>query len=127
LMTAIGTPWAVITVTGFLRCRGAYDPESLQVYNRGTRGGVYGYRAGWNIQATVAWALGSAVGLTGVDTPFYQGPLLPYTGGIDISFLLAAAVAGVAYLALTARDPRPVPALRTVSPAAAPETPAEAG
>ncbi|MER6310725.1 cytosine permease [Streptomyces sp. NPDC001739] len=130
LMTAIGTPWAVITVMGFARCRGNYDADSLQVYNRGTRGGVYWYRAGWNVQATAAWALGSAVGLLGVDTPFYQGPLLPHTGGIDISFLLAAAVAGLAYLLLTARRPRPVPTLRPVTPpppAAAPEAPAEVG
>ncbi|MFD8548110.1 cytosine permease [Streptomyces sp. NPDC059649] len=130
LMTAIGTPWAVITVMGFARCRGDYDADSLQVYNRGTRGGVYWFKAGWNVQATVAWALGSVVGLMGVDTPFYQGPLLGWTGGIDLSFLLAAAVAGLAHLLLTARRPRPVPALRGLStppPAAAPEAPAEVG
>lgn len=130
LMTAVGTPWAVITVIGFARCRGAYDQEALQVYNRGTRGGVYWYRAGWNIQAVVAWALGSTVGLMAVATPLYEGPLLAHTGGIDVSFLLAAAVAGVAYLALTARDPRPVPALRPLpptSPAAPAETSAEVG
>ncbi|MEU8784614.1 cytosine permease [Streptomyces sp. NPDC048637] len=118
LMTAVGTPWAVITVIGFVRCRGAYDPESLQVYNRGTRGGVYWYRAGWHVRATLAWALGSVFGLLGVDTPLYQGPLLPLTGGIDLSFVLAAAVGAIAYLALTARDPRPGgQGLRTVPPA----------
>ncbi|MFG2136196.1 cytosine permease [Streptomyces sp. NPDC048650] len=127
LMTAIGTPWAVITVIGFARCRGTYDPESLQVYNRGTRGGVYWYRAGWNVQATVAWVLGSAVGLMGVDTSFYQGPLLAYTGGIDVSFLLALLVAGAAYLALSARQPRPVPALRAATGTTVPEAPAEVG
>lgn len=130
LMTAVGTPWAVITVIGFVRCRGAYDPDALQVYNRGTRGGVYWYRAGWNIKAALAWALGSVVGLMGVDTPLYSGPLLPFTGGIDVSFLLAAAVGAVAYLALTAREPRPVPALRTLAPhppAAPVEASAEVG
>ncbi|MFJ8670474.1 cytosine permease [Streptomyces sp. NPDC093589] len=129
LMTAVGTPWAVITVIGFVRCRGRYDADALQVYNRGTRGGVYWYRAGWNTHAALAWVLGSAVGLMGVDTPFYQGPLLPLTGGIDVSFLLAAAVAGLAYLALGARDPRPVTALRPAAPASAPsfvETPTTA-
>ncbi|MFI9051191.1 cytosine permease [Streptomyces sp. NPDC053427] len=125
LMTAIGTPWAVITVIGFVRCRGTYDADSLQVYNRGTIGGVYWFRAGWNIQAALAWVLGSAVGLMGVDTSFYQGPLLHYTGGIDVSFLLALAVAGAAYLALTAGQPRPVPTLRPA--AAAAELPAEVG
>lgn len=130
LMTAVGTPWAVITVIGFVRCRGAYDPESLQVYNRGTRGGVYWYRAGWHVRAGAAWALGSVVGVLGVDTPFYQGPLLPLTGGIDLSFLLAAAVGGLTYLALTAREPRPATAAATrapAAPAAAAHAPAEAG
>ncbi|MFJ9850071.1 cytosine permease [Streptomyces sp. NPDC101150] len=125
LMTAIGTPWAVITVIGFVRCRGTYDPDSLQVYNRGTVGGVYWFRAGWNVQATIAWAIGSAVGLMAVDVPFYNGPILAYTGGIDCSFLLAAAVAAVAYLALVARQPRPVPALRPAAAAAA-EAPVKA-
>ncbi|MEV6569190.1 cytosine permease [Streptomyces kronopolitis] len=126
LMTAVGTPWAVITVIGFVRCRGAYDPDSLQVYNRGTRGGVYWYRAGWHVRAAAAWALGSVVGVLGVDTPFYRGPLLPLTGGIDLSFLLAAAVGGLAYLALTAREPHPV-AGAARAPATPAPAPAEAG
>lgn len=126
LMTAVGTPWAVITVIGFVRCRGAYDPDSLQVHNRGTRGGVYWYRAGWHLRAAAAWALGSVVGVLGVDTPFYRGPLLPVTGGIDLSFLLAAAVGGLAYLALTAREPHPA-AGACRAPAAPAPAPAEAG
>ncbi|GGU44848.1 transporter [Streptomyces albospinus] len=129
LMTAIGTPWAVITVIGFVRCRGTYDADSLQVYNRGTVGGVYWFKAGWNVQATAAWAVGSAVGLLGVDTPFYKGPLLSFTGGIDISFVLAAAAAGIVYHLLTAKDPRPVAPLRPVpaplAEAPAAESPAE--
>ncbi|MFI2258395.1 cytosine permease [Streptomyces tubercidicus] len=108
----------------------ARAPESLQVYNRGTRGGVYWYRAGRHIRATPAWALGSAVVLLGVDTPLHRGPLLPLTGGIDLSFLLAAAVGGTAYLILTVRDPRPVAVLRALPPAPpapAAEAPAEVG
>ncbi len=127
LMTAIGTPWAVITVLGFVRCRGVYDADSLQVYNRGTIGGVYWFRAGWNVRATVAWALGSTVGLLGAGSP-YEGPLLKYTGGIDMSFLLATAA--LAYLALVAGQPRPVPPLRAAGAAgatAAREAPAEIG
>lgn len=76
LLTAIGTPWAVITLIGFARCRGIYDPDALQVFNRRSRGGIYWYRAGWNIQATVAWALGAFAGLLAVSLPSYQGPLL---------------------------------------------------
>ncbi|GAA0486959.1 cytosine permease [Streptomyces olivaceiscleroticus] len=103
LLTAVGTPWAVITVFGFTRCRGVYDAEALQVYNRRSRGGRYWYTAGWNVPATVAWALGSVVGLAAVDTPLYTGPLVPYTGGIDLSFLLSALVTAAVYGAVTRR------------------------
>ncbi|ROQ65824.1 purine-cytosine permease-like protein [Streptomyces sp. 840.1] len=101
LLTAIGTPWAVITMISHRRCRGAYDAEALQVYNRGTRGGVYWYRAGWHPHATLAWALGAAVGLCGVSTPLYEGPLLALTGGVDCSFVLSGLVGGVTYAVLT--------------------------
>ncbi|MGI5471049.1 cytosine permease [Streptomyces sp. CA-132043] len=120
LLTAVGTPWAVITVIGFARCRGVYDSEALQVYNRRSRGGRYWYTAGWNAPATAAWALGSLVGLAAVDTPLYTGPLVPYTGGIDLSFLLSALVAAVLYGALTRR-----PAALPVSVAPVEEAPAE--
>ncbi|GAA4841012.1 purine-cytosine permease family protein [Kitasatospora terrestris] len=115
VLTAIGTPWAVITLIGHRRCRGDYDRSSLQVYNRGTRGGVYWYRSGWNVPATTAWAVGSAVGLLGIDTPVYRGPLLAATGGIDVSFLLAGGVAALLYVGLSRRTrglagPEPVPA-----------------
>lgn len=109
LLTAIGTPWAVITLIGFARCRGVYDPDALQVYNRRSRGGIYWYTAGWNIRAAVAWAIGSAVGLLSVDTALYKGPLLALTSGIDVSFLLAAAATAVAFWLLTLGSPQPVP------------------
>ncbi|MEV6998350.1 cytosine permease [Streptomyces sp. NPDC093982] len=108
LLTAIGTPWAVITLIGFARCRGVYDAEALQVFNRGTRGGIYWYRAGWNIPATVAWALGATVGLLAVSLPSYEGPLLAVTGGVDCSFLLSGLVGGVTYVLLTIADSAPV-------------------
>ncbi|MES5817250.1 cytosine permease [Streptomyces sp. RG80] len=110
LLTAIGTPWAVITLIGFARCRGVYDAEALQVFNRRARGGIYWFRGGWNIPATVAWALGATVGLLAVSLPSYEGPLVAWTGGVDCSFLLSGAVGGLVYGALTARDVQaPVP------------------
>lgn len=108
LLTAIGTPWAVITLIGFARCGGVYDAEALQVFNRRSRGGIYWYRAGWNIPATVSWALGAVVGLAAVSLPSYEGPLLSLTGGVDCSFLLSGVVGGVAYAALErGRAPEP--------------------
>ncbi|OKK20458.1 transporter [Streptomyces sp. CB00455] len=110
LLTAIGTPWAVITLIGHARCRGRYDADALQVFNRRSVGGVYWYRGGWNAPATLSWAVGAAVGLLAVATPFYEGPLLALTGGVDCSFVLSGLAGGLLYTALTART----------SPAAAP-------
>ncbi|MGW1495631.1 cytosine permease [Streptomyces sp. NPDC002402] len=105
LLTAIGTPWAVITLIGYVRCGGRYDPDALQVFNRRARGGIYWYRAGWNISATASWALGAAVGLAAVSTTVYEGPLLTLTGGVDCSFILSGLVGGLTYLLLTLRAP----------------------
>ncbi|MFD9575589.1 cytosine permease [Streptomyces sp. NPDC059982] len=119
VLTAIGTPWAVITLIGYLRCRGRYDADALQVFNRRSVGGVYWYRAGWNVQATAAWAIGAGTGLLAVTTPFYEGPLLALTGGVDCSFVLSGLVGGLVYVALTARSaPAGAPA---AAPAAAEE------
>ncbi|MEU2299452.1 cytosine permease [Streptomyces antibioticus] len=101
LLTAVGTPWAVITLIGFARCGGVYDADALQVFNRRSRGGIYWYRSGWNVRATVSWALGAAVGLAAVSLPSYEGPLLSLTGGVDCSFLLSGTVGGLLYLALS--------------------------
>ncbi|MFE4335459.1 cytosine permease [Streptomyces sp. NPDC056831] len=64
---------------------------------------MYWYRAGWNISATVSWALGAAVGLAAVSTTVHEGPLLALTGGVDCSFILSGLVGGVTYTALTWR------------------------
>lgn len=117
LLTAIGTPWAVITLIGFVRCGGVYDAEALQVFNRRSRGGIYWYRAGWNIPATVSWALGAVVGLAAVSLPSYEGPLLSLTAGVDCSFLLSGVVGGLAYVALErGRAPEPVEPALSVTP-----------
>ncbi|RST16110.1 cytosine permease [Streptomyces sp. WAC05374] len=117
LLTALGTPWAVITLIGHRRCRGAYDAEALQVHNRRAKGGIYWFRAGWHPRATASWALGAVVGLAAVSTPLYEGPLLALTGGVDMSFVLSGLAGGMAYAVLTAASTAPAPA-----PAAAPAT-----
>ncbi|NBE54959.1 cytosine permease [Streptomyces boluensis] len=103
LLTAVGTPWAVITLQVHRRNRGNYDAEALQVFNRRSRGGVYWFSKGWEPRAALAWAAGAAVGLAAVSTPLYEGPLLPLTGGVDCSFVLSGLVGGVLYAALTPR------------------------
>ncbi|WP_367045156.1 cytosine permease [Streptomyces sp. Je 1-332] len=117
LLTAIGTPWAVITLIGFARCGGVYDAEALQVFNRRSQGGIYWYRGGWNLPATVSWSLGAVVGLAAVSLPSYEGPLLSLTGGVDCSFLLSGVVGGVAYVALErGRAPQPAEPAFSVTP-----------
>lgn len=110
MLTTLGTPWAVITLIGHAQLRGRYDLDALQIYNRRARGGIYWYRAGWSVRATVAWVVGAGVGMLGIDTSLFRGPLLESTGGIDLSFLLAAVASGVVYLLLPAQ----VPALEPV-------------
>ncbi|MEV4943542.1 cytosine permease [Streptomyces zaomyceticus] len=118
LLTAIGTPWAVITLIGHVRCGGAYDPEALQVYNRRSRGGIYWFSAGWHPRATASWAIGAAVGLASVSTPLYEGPLFALTGGIDCSFVLSGIVGGTLYAVLTPnRAPGTVTAPEALAPA----------
>ncbi|MER6998915.1 cytosine permease [Streptomyces sp. NPDC000410] len=121
LLTAIGAPWAVVTLIGHRRCRGAYDAEALQVYNRRSRGGAYWFAAGWEPRATAAWVLGAAVGLAAVSTPFYEGPLLALTNGVDCSFILSGLVGGVVYAALTVGSTRVVPEAATADSGAGQE------
>ncbi len=54
LLTAVGTPWAVITFIGFARVRVRYDADAPQVCNRRARGGLYWCRGGGNVRAAVA-------------------------------------------------------------------------
>ncbi|WP_426366341.1 cytosine permease [Streptomyces sp. E-08] len=115
LLTAIGTPWAVITLIGHARCGGRYDPEALQVFNNRSRGGIYWFSAGWHPRATFSWAVGAAVGLAAVSTPLYEGPLLALTGGIDCSFVLSGIVGGALYAVLT---PNRAPETVTTAPEA---------
>ncbi|MFI5806747.1 cytosine permease [Streptomyces sp. NPDC051561] len=103
LLTAIGTPWAVITLIGYVRCRGSYDADALQVFNRRSHGGAYWYSGGWNLSAVVSWAVGTAVGLAAVTTPVYEGPLLTLTGGVDCSFVLSGLAGGLTYAILPGR------------------------
>ncbi|MFC9592229.1 cytosine permease [Streptomyces sp. NPDC056944] len=115
LLTAIGTPWAVITLIGHARCGGRYDPEALQVFNNRSRGGIYWFSAGWHPRATFSWAVGAAVGLAAVSTPLYEGPLLALTGGIDCSFVFSGIVGGALYAVLT---PNRAPETVTTAPEA---------
>jgi purine-cytosine permease-like protein len=54
VLTSLVMPWATVTLIAFFRVRGRIDPDALQVFNQGERGGPYWYRRGWNVNATLA-------------------------------------------------------------------------
>ncbi|MCA0331163.1 MAG: cytosine permease [Actinobacteria bacterium] len=105
VLTSLATPWAAVTMIGYLRTGGRFDEPSLQVFNRRETGGAYWFRAGWNIDAVVAWFAGSAVGVLSNSTDSWTGPIAEAAGGIDVSFVTSAVVASVVYLALVALRP----------------------
>ncbi len=104
-LTSLATPWAVITMIGYARTRGRFDESSLQVFNRRETGGSYWFFHGWNIDAVIAWAIGSVVGVMSNSTETYVGPIAERLNGLDASVLTSAVTAGVIYLVLIAVRP----------------------
>jgi purine-cytosine permease-like protein len=100
LLTTITTPWMAVILVGFVRRRGSYQPDDLQVFNRREKGGVYWYTRGWHLSAVAAWAVGSVVGLMFTSSTLVTGPFAGAAGGVDLSFTSAGVVAAVAYIAL---------------------------
>ncbi|WP_214109108.1 purine-cytosine permease family protein [Acrocarpospora catenulata] len=111
ILLAVSAPWAAIIGVGYLRHRGQYLQDDLQVFNRRERGGRYWYTGGWNLAAVAAWVSGCTFGLLAVQTTLYVGPLANIAGGVDVSFAGSFVIAGVLYPileALLARVSRPV-------------------
>jgi purine-cytosine permease-like protein len=103
VLAELSAPWAVIVGIGFLRVRGRYHADDLQVFNRRETGGRYWYTGGWHRPATLAWAAGSVAGLLTIQTPLFSGPLSGVAAGVDISLLVAAVVAALVYLPFAGR------------------------
>lgn len=107
LFGVVAAAWIGVVVTGHFVRRGRYNPDALQVFNRGERGGIYWYVGGWNLRAAFAWLLASGVGLLFLSTSLYVGPWSDAANGIDLSWISAMVIASVAYLAATAVAPEP--------------------
>jgi purine-cytosine permease-like protein len=105
VLLVLTTPWAIIVDIGYLLCRGQYDLDSLQVFNRGERGGIYWFTAGFNWRAVLGWLCGSTFGLLALYTTAFEGPLANIAGGIDVSFLGSMTIAAGVYLVLRAIFP----------------------
>jgi purine-cytosine permease-like protein len=105
VLAELSAPWAVIVGIGFLRARGHYDADALQVFNRGERGGRYWFTAGWYPPAVLAWAAGSTVGLLSIQTQLFSGPFADLANGVDLSLPAAAAITALAYLPFSAPPP----------------------
>lgn len=95
VLNAVAAPWVAVLLVGFVRCRGRYHPQDLQVFNEGRTGGRYWFTRGWNVHATAAWAAGAAFGLLTVNTTLYAGPLSDLAGGVDLSLAGSALIATV--------------------------------
>jgi hypothetical protein len=101
-LTCLATSWIAITLYGYFSVAGALDKSALQAFNERSTGGIYWYRAGWNLSAVVAWVLGSLVGILGISSVDYVGPISKSLGDVDVS-IPAAALAGVAIYAVLRR------------------------
>jgi len=74
-LTSLASAWAAIALIGYVRHRGHFDRDDLQVFNRREKGGRYWFSGGWNVRATLAWVAGSVAGILGISTVDYVGPI----------------------------------------------------
>lgn len=115
-LNAVITPWVAILAIGALRTT-TYDPNDLQAFAHGVHGGRYWFTGGWNVPAVAAWTVGAVFGLLTVNTTLYVGPLANIAGGVDVSTVGSAALAGLIYLASRRRSTRHAAATRAFASA----------
>ncbi len=107
LLAIFIAPWILINVIGFFSRKGWYDPDALQVFNRGERGGRYWFTGGYSLRAFGAWVPACAVGFLFSSTSWFTGPAASLVGGADVSFIVSAIVGAILYLALLRQFPEP--------------------
>lgn len=101
LIVTCTSPWMMIMVIGLIKRRGKYDPDDLQVYTRGLKGGRYWFHHGWNWRAMSAWVPSAIIGITFVNIPDqFVGPLGNLFDGVDVSLLVTLGLSAVSYLIL---------------------------
>ncbi len=102
-LTCLATSWFAVSISGYIRSKGSIDKSELQVFNRRTRGGIYWFRSGWNFRAVFSWLTGSAVGILGISSVDYVGPLSNLLGAVDVSIPAAGISAALTYWLLGAK------------------------
>jgi purine-cytosine permease-like protein len=105
-LTCMATAWFSITIFGYFRISGRFEKDSLQIFNRGTTGGIYWFKNGWNSNAILAWLFGTLVGFLGVSTTDFQGPISKILHEIDLSIPLSAMGALLLFIALEKFNPK---------------------
>lgn len=116
LIVVFNVPWAIVLTLGYLVRRGWYDPDGLQVFNRGQRGGIYWFTRGLNWRGMVAWLVPAGVAMLFVNLPGqFEGPLrnlaadigISTLAGVDLSLVVALVLAVAVYLGLLWLFPEP--------------------
>jgi purine-cytosine permease-like protein len=108
LIVVTTTPWMVVMMIGYYVRRGWYDPDAMQVFNRGQSGGLYWFRGGWNLQGMSAWILSATLALLMVNMPgHFVGWLGHLAGDLDLSLLAALVLPALLYPALLHLFPEP--------------------
>jgi purine-cytosine permease-like protein len=100
IMIVTATPWMVIVGIEFTLSGRDLAPIDLHAFAIPGMRGKYWYANGVNPRAFVAWACGAGAGLLFSTNSLFTGPLESSVSGVDISWLVAAIVGGVVYLAL---------------------------
>ena len=99
-LTCLASAWIAISLYGFYKNKGIFDKAALQVFNHRETGGKYWFTAGWNEKAAFSWVVGSVVGILGVSTVDYVGPIAAALGDVDVSVPGAVVSALVVYALL---------------------------
>jgi purine-cytosine permease-like protein len=99
-LTSLASSWIVISLYGYYKHKGSFDKAALQIFNKRETGGKYWYTGGWNLKATFSWIIGSVVGILGISTVDYVGPIASALGDVDVSVPGAVISALVVYAAL---------------------------
>lgn len=108
LIVVTTTPWMVVMMIGYFVRRGWYEPEAMQVFNRGQRGGLYWFSRGWNLPGVTAWLLSATLALLMVNMPgHFVGWLGRFAGDLDLSLLAALVLPALLYPALLHLSPEP--------------------